>query len=93
MPKKDMEVRIVKLEDGQGAIMGQLTKMDETLVGMDHVIRGNGGPGLTTKFETHDQRIRELEKVRKSWKDFMVLIMSGGLVALIAEILHHVVGK
>lgn len=93
MAKKDIEIRVVKLEDGQGAIMNQLTKMDDTLVGMDHVIRGNGGPGLTTKVETQEQRLKELEKARKSWKDFMVLILSGGLVALLAEILHHVAGK
>lgn len=93
MPKKELEIRVVKLEDGQDAIMTKLTKMDSTMDGIDHVIRGNGGPGLTTKIETQEQRLKELEKARKSWKDFMVLIVSGGMVAFIADMLHHFVGK
>lgn len=93
MAKKDLEIRVVKLEDGRDAIMSKLTEMNGTLTGIDHVIRGNGAPGLVTNVEKQDLRIKELEKARKSWKDLMVLIISGGLVAFIAEMLHHFVGR
>jgi len=88
-----LEVRLVKLEDRHDEIMTRLVNMDKKLDGLDHVIRGNGSPGLATKVETQEQRLKELEgdqgDTKRSWKDFSILCVSGGLVALVTSLMQH----
>lgn len=83
------EVRIVKLEDAYKAIMEKLKEMNERMVGVDHVIRGNGRPGLVTEVETLKQSVKDLKGARKDWKDFMVMIAGGGIVAVITALVQH----
>lgn len=87
----NLEIRIVKVEDAYKALMKKLLEMDEKLTGMDHVIRGNGRPGLVTKFELQEQRIKTLENNKKDWKDLIALCISGGLVALFTALVQHLI--
>lgn len=88
MPKK-MEVRVVQLEDGLKNIMSKLMDMDSRLTGMDHVIRGNGSPGLVSKTDVIDQRIKNLEGNKRDWKDLLAMVIGGGLVAVFTVALQH----
>lgn len=83
------EVRIVKVEDAYKSILGKLQEMDSRLVGMDHVIRGNGRPGLVAKAEVIDQRLKNLETNKRDWKDLIAMIVGGGLVAVFTALLQH----
>lgn len=83
------EVRLVKLEDAYKFIGEKLMEMDKRMVGMDHAIRGNGRPGLTTDVETLKLQVKELNKVKKGWKDFMVMVIGGGIVAVITTAVQH----
>lgn len=91
MPK--IEVRVVKLEDAYKGIRDILRDMNERLVGMDHVIRGNGRPGIVTDVETLKQAVKDLKSNRKDWKDFVVMVVGGGLVAAITIMLQHLIGR
>lgn len=83
------EIRIVKLENGQKNIMDKLHEMNETLNGMDHVIRGNGRPGLVAKVEVIENKIVNLEVGKKDWRDFVAMGVSGGLVAGFTALVQH----
>ena len=86
---KGLEVRVVKLEDAYKFITEQLIELNQKMTGMDHVVRGNGTPGLATQMQLQDQRIKNLERARKGWKDFTVLCVSGGLVAVLTVAVQH----
>lgn len=83
------EIRLIKLEDGHKNIMGKLHEMNDTLNGMDHVIRGNGRPGLVAKVEVIENKIEHLEVGKKDWKDFVAMGVSGGLVAVFTAVVQH----
>lgn len=83
------EIRLVKLEDGHKNIMDKLMSMDERLIGMDHVIRGNGRPGLVSKVEVIENKIANLEINKKDWRDFVAMGVSGGLVAGFTALIQH----
>lgn len=84
-----LEIRVTKLEDRHSAILEKLKEMGDRLIGMDHVIRGNGSPGLVAKLATHNERIKALEEKKRSWKDLTASVVSGGVVAIIAALLQH----
>lgn len=91
MPKT--EVRLVKLEDAYKGIRDSLREMNERLVGMDHVIRGNGRPGLATDVEILKQDVKTMKAGKKDWKDFLVLVVSGGIVAVATILMQHFIGR
>lgn len=86
---KKPEVRLIQLEEAHKTIMDKLVSMDERLVGMDHVIRGNGRPGLVAKTEVIEQRLKGLEGNRRDWKNFIAATLGGGLVAGITMVMQH----
>lgn len=84
-----LDVRMVKVEDACKNIMSKLMEMDTRLTGMDHVIRGNGRPGLVAKVEVQETRLKTLESNKRDWKDFTAMIIGGGLVAVFTAALQH----
>lgn len=67
-------------------IMAKLNTMDGKIDGLDHIIRGNGTPGLVTKLELHAVRLKTLEGSRHRWRDAFFTV-SGGIVVGIAVFL------
>lgn len=77
-------------------IMAKLELMDKKIDGLDHIIRGNGTPGLVTKMELHAVRLKTLEGSRHRWRDAFFTV-AGGIIVGIAVFLfsqswsaHHV---
>jgi hypothetical protein len=89
------EVRLVKLETQNTEILSHLMSMDAKMDGLDKLIRGNGKPGLLTTQTEHELRIQTLEDTRKgsmkSWRELSVLIISGGVIALLTAAVQHFV--
>ena len=76
------QIRLCRMEDTLNEVKG---KVD----GLDHIIRGNGNPGIVATQELHDLRIKTLEKHKKSWREFTILMASGGVVALLTAVVQH----
>lgn len=89
------EVRLVKLETQTSEILSRLTSMDSKMDGLDKLIRGNGKPGLLTTQTEHEVRLKTLEETRKgsmkSWRELIVLSISGGVIALLTAAVQHFV--
>jgi hypothetical protein len=89
--KKDtaLESRVVRVETILVSIAETLTRLDTTMAGMDHVIRGNGAPGLSQKVSELKVEIKEL-KEDKGMLQHAVYGASGGLiVGLIMFAVQH----
>lgn len=71
--------RVAKLEAVLPAIHDQLVSMNEKMVGLDHVIRGNGAPGLAAKVDAIKTRVETIEGGRSRWRDAFFTV-SGGIV-------------
>lgn len=64
-------------------VMDKLEVMDKKLDGLDHIIRGNGTPGLVTKMELHAVRLKALEGSRHRWRDAFFTIAGGIAVGIV----------
>lgn len=71
--------RVAQLEAIIPAIHGQLSEMNEKMSGLDHVIRGNGAPGLAAKVDAIKTRVETIEGGRNRWRDAFFTV-SGGIV-------------
>ena len=64
------ERRLTILEQQTKAVMDVLKRIDERTEHLDHIIRGNGNPGLVTRVEVIEVEAKELrEKVVTSVAD------------------------
>lgn len=77
------DTRITKIETMFATLFETLKKMDERLEGMDHVIRGNGAPGLVSDVRDITTRVTSMEGSRNRWRD-LCFTMVGGIVVGVA---------
>lgn len=95
MGNNKLEVRVAKIEVGLKAIIETLTRMDARMEGLDHVIRGNGKPGLVADTATISLRVGELEVSRNKWRDLFFTVAGcvvGGFVLYLLQqtwSVHH----
>lgn len=66
MDKNKMDKRIIILEAHSKESMAILQRLDERIEHMDHIIRGNGSPGLVTQIQVLQT---QTEEIRKSLAD------------------------
>lgn len=78
--------RVASLEAVIPAIHQQLAEMNGKMDGLDHVIRGNGSPGLASKVDAIKTRVETIEGGRSRWRDAFFTV-SGGIVVGIAVFL------
>lgn len=90
-----IEVRVAKIETVFGTLLETLKRMDERMEGMDHVIRGNGKPGLVSDVRDVVSRVATLETSRNKWRDMffsVVGIVVGGVILFLIQqqwSIHH----
>lgn len=63
-------------------ISDTLKGMDEKMTGLDHVIRGNGSPGMKATVEAIAVRVGSLEGKRSKWRDLAFTVGGGILVGI-----------
>lgn len=78
--------RVAKLEEKFSSIHDALVEMNVKMDGLDHVIRGNGSPGLAAKVDAIKTRVETIEGGRSRWRDAFFTV-SGGIVVGIAVFL------
>ena len=82
------ELRLERMES-------TLADVKTTVDGLDHIIRGNGNLGLVATQELQDLRIKTLEDDKKSWvkswRELIILMASGGVIAVLTEVVQHFV--
>lgn len=99
MDKNKIDKRIVVLESHAKESMTILQRLDERMEHMDHIIRGNGSPGLVTKIEVLQTQTEEIRKSlaeaketakddAKTKTDHSWAWKLATLSAVLAEVLH-----
>lgn len=91
---KKVDERLTKLEV-KGAedrimlkgISETLKSLDEKMTGLDHVIRGNGSPGMKATVDAIAVRVVSLEEKRSKWRDLAFTVGGGVLVGLLLNYL------
>lgn len=78
--------RVAKLEEKFESIHGSLASLNDKMDGLDHVIRGNGSPGLAAKVDVIATKVETIEGGRSRWRDAFFTV-SGGIVVGIAVFL------
>lgn len=74
--------RLAKLETIIPVIHESLATLNEKMDGMDHIIRGNGAPGLAQKVDSIKQRVELIEGGRNRWRDACFTVVGGVLVGV-----------
>lgn len=63
-------------------ISDTVARLDEKMTGLDHVIRGNGAPGMKATVDAIAVRVGSLEEKRSKWRDLAFTVGGGILVGL-----------
>lgn len=74
--------RVAKLEGMLPAIHDALQDMNAKMDGLDHVIRGNGAPGLAAKVDAIKTRVETIEGGRNRWRDAFFTVAGGIVVGI-----------
>lgn len=88
--------RVAKVEAILPAIHDQLVEMNVKMTGLDHVIRGNGAPGLAAKVDAIKTRVETIEGGRNRWRDAFFTVAGGIIVGVVVFLFsqswsdHHV---
>jgi len=84
-----------KWEVRLGRMESTLADVKSTVDGLDHIIRGNGNLGLVATQSMQDMRIKALENDKKSrmksWHEVLILVASGGVIAVLTAVVQHFV--
>lgn len=83
-----LEIRVTKMEVVLKTLLETLTRMDARMEGMDHVIRGNGKPGLVADMATTVVRLDSLESSRNKWRDLFFTVAGcvvGGVILFLIQ--------
>jgi hypothetical protein len=75
--EKTQKERLATLETLVPTILEKLTAMDAKMDGLDHVIRGNGAPGLAAKVDAIKTRVETIEGGRNRWRDAFFTVAGG----------------
>lgn len=75
--------RVAKLEAKFSAIHDYLADLNEKMEGLDHVIRGNGAPGLAAKVDAIKTRVETIESGRSRWRDAFFTVAGGIVVGIV----------
>lgn len=62
MDKNKIDKRVTALESTSKESMTILQRLDERMEHMDHIIRGNGSPGLVTQIQVLQTQTEEIRK-------------------------------
>lgn len=71
--------RVARLEAIVPEINEKLGRLDAKMDGLDHVVRGNGAPGLAAKVES-------LTSTHRRWRDVTFTIAGGIVVGVVVSI-------
>ena len=74
--------RVTQVESVIPAIHNELKRLNDTMEGLDHVIRGNGSPGLVERVGTIVSKIENLEGTRNRWRDAFFTVGGGVIVGV-----------
>lgn len=72
---KKVSDRITALETLIPAIHEKLKSLDEKMDGLDHIVRGNGTPGLAAKVEN-------LTSFHRRWRDVFFAVLGGVVIGV-----------
>lgn len=86
MNRTTVAERLATLEAIVPAIHEKLKELNDTMTGLDHVVRGNGAPGLAAKVDAIKTRVETIEGGRNKWRDAFFTV-AGGIVVGIAVFL------
>lgn len=75
--------RLAKLETIVPVIHDALQDLNKKMDGMDHIIRGNGAPGLAQKVEAIKVKVEAIEGGRNRWRDVCFTVVGGVIVGVV----------
>jgi NADPH-dependent curcumin reductase CurA len=90
---KKLNERVASLEAIIPSIHETLQKLDERMEGMDHVIRGNGGPGLTQRVGILEDGVKTKESNHSMVVNALYGAVGGLVVGLIVLLCQTYVSK
>lgn len=84
-----IDLKVAKLEVQLAGILPMLKKMDEKIDGLDHVIRGNGAPGLSEKISSLKVEVVELKGDKSRLMNAVYGAVGGLAVGLVMFLVQH----
>lgn len=83
-----LEIHVAEHRTVLKSISDSLERLDGKMEGLDHVIRGNGSPGLAATAATVALRLDSLESSRNKWRDLFFTVAGcvvGGLILFLIQ--------
>ena len=90
MASSKVENRITKLEANTESIKTALVAIDAKLDGLDHVIRGNGSPGVAAKVSAVQEDLAELKAGKDRVREALYAAYGGLGVGIILYVVQHI---